>query len=95
MFCNFLNFLVVFFGILYSELGKNGIWNENFILSFLAYQPNLDRHNAGMIFLNFLNFFAILFGNLYSESGKNGNRNDVFAIFLAYLSPVWIQILPE
>ena len=44
----------------------------------------------------FFNFFAILLVILYSRYCRNENRNEFFFIsFLAYLSLVWIEILPE
>jgi len=93
----FFNFFVFFFGNSLSQVLLEPNSNRKFFSLLLGLSLcNLDINNARMIFFNFFNFIAIFLGILYSGSSRNEIRNKNFIVsFLAYLNPVWIEIMLE
>jgi len=68
----------------------------NFFFFLGLSQPGLDRNNARMKFINFLKFFPFVWE--LSSPVRVGTKFGIkfFSLsFLAYLSPVWMEKMPE
>jgi len=84
--------LLFFFRIFLLRSCRNKIRNEDFSLFLDLSQPGLDRYKARMMFFNFLNSFWNFLARVRRE--QNSERK-FYLSFSSYLSPVWIEILPE
>ena len=85
-----MNIFLFFLGMLEPRSARNGTWNENFFISFLAC-PDLVWLEIKLEW-HFKNFFTIILGTLQLGSRETVPEWFFFSSFSPCPSPVWHEM---